>query len=129
MTFLTSLFVLCDLPLSPPTHRHTLKSGTPTTRSGEANRKVRQCDSSKHAGVFRKGSFGDTGDFCPGLVGISLTADWGEPVDVTNQRDIEAAERYIQFYLGWFATPLFSGDYPQVMKDYIGGSLHITSWF
>ncbi|XP_019131713.1 lactase-like a [Larimichthys crocea] len=55
-----------------------------------------------------------------GLIGISLTADWGEPVDITNQRDIEAAERYIQFYMGWFATPLFNGDYPQVMKDYIG---------
>ncbi|KAM9765867.1 lactase-like a isoform 1-T2 [Menidia menidia] len=55
-----------------------------------------------------------------GLVGISLTADWGEPVDASNQRDIEAAERYIQFYMGWFATPLFNGDYPQVMKDYIG---------
>lgn len=58
----------------------------------------------------------------PGLVGISLTADWGEPVDITNQRDIEAAERYIQFYMGWFATPIFNGDYPQVMKDYIGTS-------
>ncbi|AWP01068.1 putative lactase-like protein [Scophthalmus maximus] len=55
-----------------------------------------------------------------GLVGVSLTADWGEPVDVTNQRDVEAAERYIQFYLGWFASPIFNGDYPQVMKDYIG---------
>jgi len=55
-----------------------------------------------------------------GLIGISLTADWGEPVDISNQRDIEAAERYIQFYMGWFATPLFNGDYPQVMKDYIG---------
>lgn len=61
-----------------------------------------------------------------GLVGISLTADWGEPVDITNQKDIEAAERYIQFYLGWFATPLFNGDYPQVMKDYIGAWLFIT---
>lgn len=59
---------------------------------------------------------------CPGLVGISLTADWGEPVDITNQRDIEAAERYIQFYMGWFATPIFNGDYPQVMKDYVGTS-------
>uniref|UniRef100_A0A8C2ZB03 Cytosolic beta-glucosidase n=1 Tax=Cyclopterus lumpus TaxID=8103 RepID=A0A8C2ZB03_CYCLU len=55
-----------------------------------------------------------------GLVGISLTADWGEPVDVTNQKDVEAAERFIQFSLGWFASPLFHGDYPQVMKDYIG---------
>lgn len=73
-----------------------------------------------HSG--RRCSLVDPPDSCPGLVGISLTADWGEPVDVTNQKDIEAAERYIQFYLGWFATPLFSGDYPQVMKDYIGGS-------
>lgn len=64
---------------------------------------------------------------CPGLVGISLTADWGEPVDITNQRDIEAAERYIQFYMGWFATPLFNGDYPQVMKDYIGTSLYLDA--
>lgn len=72
------------------------------------------CDWS-HAGQWR---------FCvpPGLVGISLTADWGEPVDITNQRDIEAAERYIQFYMGWFATPIFNGDYPQVMKDYVGTS-------
>ncbi|XP_061917081.1 lactase-like b isoform X2 [Entelurus aequoreus] len=55
-----------------------------------------------------------------GLVGISLTADWGEPVDISNQKDIEAAERYVQFSLGWFATPIFHGDYPQVMKDFIG---------
>ncbi|MBN3281713.1 LCTL protein, partial [Polyodon spathula] len=54
-----------------------------------------------------------------GMVGISLNGDWGEPVDITSQKDIEAAERYIQFYLGWFATPIFNGDYPQVMKDYI----------
>lgn len=129
MSFLTCSFFLCDSLLSLPSRRHTLKSGTPMTRSGETNRKVRQCDSRRHWDALRKGSFGDAADYCPGLVGISLTADWGEPVDVTNQRDIEAAERYIQFYLGWFATPLFSGDYPQVMKDYIGGSLHITSRF
>ncbi|XP_070828350.1 lactase-like protein isoform X3 [Chaetodon trifascialis] len=55
-----------------------------------------------------------------GLIGISLSGDWGEPVDISNQKDIEAAERYVQFYLGWFATPIFHGDYPQVMKDFIG---------
>ncbi|XP_041853999.1 lactase-like b [Melanotaenia boesemani] len=55
-----------------------------------------------------------------GLVGISLSGDWGEPVDMSNQKDIEAAERYVQFYLGWFATPIFHGDYPQVMKDFVG---------
>ncbi|CAL9697465.1 unnamed protein product [Knipowitschia caucasica] len=55
-----------------------------------------------------------------GSIGISLSGDWGEPVDLTDQKDIEAAERYVQFYLGWFATPIFHGDYPQVMKDFIG---------
>ncbi|XP_076854544.1 lactase-like a [Brachyhypopomus gauderio] len=54
-----------------------------------------------------------------GMVGISLSADWGEPVDIMNEGDLEAADRYVQFYLGWFATPLFNGDYPQVMKDYV----------
>ncbi|CAB1338896.1 unnamed protein product [Coregonus sp. 'balchen'] len=55
-----------------------------------------------------------------GLVGISLLADWGEPVDITNQRDIEAAERYVQFYMGWFATPIFNGDYPQSAQQGLG---------
>ncbi|XP_062860214.1 lactase-like b isoform X2 [Trichomycterus rosablanca] len=55
-----------------------------------------------------------------GMVGISLSGDWGEPVDITNQKDIEAAERYVQFYMGWFATPIFHGDYPQAMKEFIG---------
>uniref|UniRef100_A0A3B3VMZ3 Cytosolic beta-glucosidase n=1 Tax=Poecilia latipinna TaxID=48699 RepID=A0A3B3VMZ3_9TELE len=57
------------------------------------------------------------------LVGISLSGDWGEPVDISNQKDIEAAERYVQFYLGWFATPIFHGDYPQVMKDFVRKSV------
>ncbi|XP_054588997.1 lactase-like protein isoform X2 [Nothobranchius furzeri] len=55
-----------------------------------------------------------------GFIGISLSGDWGEPVDISNQKDIEAAERYVQFNLGWFATPIFHGDYPQVMKDFVG---------
>uniref|UniRef100_A0A8D0L8Y6 Cytosolic beta-glucosidase n=1 Tax=Sphenodon punctatus TaxID=8508 RepID=A0A8D0L8Y6_SPHPU len=55
-----------------------------------------------------------------GMVGISLTSAWGEPVDLSNPKDIEAAETYVQFYLGWFANPIFSGDYPEIMKNYIG---------
>lgn len=103
-------------------HRPTLRSGIRTTSSGEANKKVCVCVR-VYVCVM---SWGLNPCYLPpstpGLVGISLTADWGEPVDVTNQRDIEAAERYLQFYLGWFAAPVFHGDYPQVMKDYIGGS-------
>ncbi|XP_035865347.1 lactase-like protein isoform X2 [Phyllostomus discolor] len=55
-----------------------------------------------------------------GLVGISLNCEWGEPVDISNPKDIEAAERYLQFCLGWFANPIYAGDYPQVMKERIG---------
>uniref|UniRef100_A0ABI7XRV2 Lactase like n=1 Tax=Felis catus TaxID=9685 RepID=A0ABI7XRV2_FELCA len=55
-----------------------------------------------------------------GLVGISLNCDWGEPMDINSPKDIEAAERYLQFCLGWFANPIYAGDYPQVMKDRIG---------
>ncbi|KAE8618487.1 hypothetical protein XENTR_v10009398 [Xenopus tropicalis] len=57
-----------------------------------------------------------------GMVGISLTTDWGEPVDISNQKDIEAADRFIQFHLGWFANTLYNGDYPQVMKELIGNT-------
>ncbi|KAM4749565.1 lactase-like protein isoform 2-T3 [Rhinophrynus dorsalis] len=55
-----------------------------------------------------------------GMVGISLTTEWGDPLDIYNEKDIEAAERFIQFNLGWFANPLYKGDYPQIMKEYIG---------
>lgn len=106
-----------------------LKSGTPMTCSGEANKKV-EIRKLSVLSLCCKSEINKCPPcqtiillyVCPGLVGISLTADWGEPVDITNQRDIEAAERYIQFYMGWFATPIFNGDYPQVMKDYIGKS-------
>lgn len=54
------------------------------------------------------------------MVGISLTSGWGEPIDPHSQADIDAAERYMQFHLGWFANPIYRGDYPEVMKNYVG---------
>lgn len=46
-------------------------------------------------------------------------------MDINSPKDIEAAERYLQFCLGWFANPIYAGDYPQVMKDRIGEPSHI----
>lgn len=55
------------------------------------------------------------------MVGITLSHTWGEPYDNQSLADIEAAERYNQMGLGWFANPIFgNGDYPDVMKWQVG---------
>lgn len=55
-----------------------------------------------------------------GLVSIALNADWVEPTDVNVPREVVAADRAMQFQLGWFAHPIFkNGDYPEAMKSQI----------
>ena len=55
-----------------------------------------------------------------GKVGIALNSDWAEPKDPSRPEDIAAAERYLQFMLGWFAHPIFvDGDYPALLKTQI----------
>uniref|UniRef100_A0A8C9N6J8 Lactase n=1 Tax=Serinus canaria TaxID=9135 RepID=A0A8C9N6J8_SERCA len=52
-----------------------------------------------------------------GLISITINSDWAEPRNPHNQEDIEAARRFMQFFLGWFAHPIFkNGDYSEVMK-------------
>ncbi|XP_077982792.1 cytosolic beta-glucosidase-like isoform X2 [Glandiceps talaboti] len=53
-----------------------------------------------------------------GFVGITLVIFWGEPAS-DDEEDIDAADRYMQFHAGWFAHPIFIGDYPEVMKKQI----------
>uniref|UniRef100_A0A3B4U6G1 beta-glucosidase n=1 Tax=Seriola dumerili TaxID=41447 RepID=A0A3B4U6G1_SERDU len=56
-----------------------------------------------------------------GLVSIALNADWIEPKDVNVPREVAAADRALQFQLGWFAHPIFkNGDYPDAMKLQVG---------
>ncbi|KAF5987596.1 putative beta-glucosidase [Fusarium bulbicola] len=53
-----------------------------------------------------------------GQIGISLNGDYYEPWDSSDLRDSEAAERRMQFHIGWFANPIFLGqDYPKCMRD------------
>jgi len=62
-----------------------------------------------------------------GRIGITNNCDWREPL-TGKPEDRAAAERALEFYLGWFADPVFkSGDYPPVMRERVGDRLpHFT---
>ena len=41
-----------------------------------------------------------------GRIGVSLSGDYFEPWDSAEPKDHEAAERRMQFTIGWFANPM-----------------------
>lgn len=41
-----------------------------------------------------------------GRIGISLNGDYYEPWDSSNELDHAAAERRMEFHIGWFANPI-----------------------
>uniref|UniRef100_UPI0037E7575E lactase/phlorizin hydrolase-like n=1 Tax=Semicossyphus pulcher TaxID=241346 RepID=UPI0037E7575E len=54
-----------------------------------------------------------------GIISITINSDWSEPRNPYKQEDIDAARRVVQFYIGWFAHPVFNGDYSNMMKTII----------
>lgn len=58
-----------------------------------------------------------------GQIGITLNGVWGEPLNTSDSSSVAAAERYLEFQLGWFADPLFFGDYPSSMRERVGSRL------
>lgn len=54
-----------------------------------------------------------------GRMGLSIHAYWFEPADQGDLKDLYAAERGMQFNLGWTAHPIFVGDYPPVMRQLV----------
>ncbi|XP_056896347.1 lactase/phlorizin hydrolase-like [Takifugu flavidus] len=54
-----------------------------------------------------------------GVISITVNSDWAEPRNPYKQEDVDAAQRYLQFFIGWFAHPIFNGDYPELMKTII----------
>ena len=57
-----------------------------------------------------------------GRIGITNNCDWREPLS-KSEDDKRAAQRALEFFLGWFADPIYKGDYPKVMKDQLGDRL------
>ncbi|WVR09713.1 hypothetical protein IAU60_006789 [Kwoniella sp. DSM 27419] len=57
-----------------------------------------------------------------GTIGITLNGDWTEPFD-DSPENIEAAQRKMDFAVGWFADPIHLGRYPQSMVDMLGERL------
>ncbi|KAI5456977.1 glycoside hydrolase superfamily [Mariannaea sp. PMI_226] len=59
-----------------------------------------------------------------GCISIVLNGHFYEPYDATSQADIDAAQRRLEFYIGWFGDPVFLGnDYPTSMRAYLGSRL------
>lgn len=54
-----------------------------------------------------------------GTCGITLNIGYSQANNTAVPSDVEAADRAMQFDVGWFAHPIFSkdGDFPAVMKD------------
>lgn len=57
-----------------------------------------------------------------GQIGMANNCDWREPLTDSPQ-DKAAAQRALEFFLGWFADPVYFGDYPAVMRERLGERL------
>eukprot|EP00249_Psilotum_nudum_P019962 c27498_g1_i1 orf=501-2102(+) len=57
-----------------------------------------------------------------GIIGISVDSEWAEPL-TTSLEDVAAAQRHLEFHIGWFLDPIFFGDYPASMRERIGDRL------
>lgn len=57
-----------------------------------------------------------------GTIGITNNCDWREPL-TDSEKDQEAAQRALEFFLGWFADPIYFGDYPACMRERVGDRL------
>lgn len=61
-----------------------------------------------------------------GVIGITNNCDWREPL-TDKPEDKAAAQRALDFFLGWFADPIYLGDYPDSMKKNVGSRMPIIT--
>ncbi|KJZ74067.1 hypothetical protein HIM_06516 [Hirsutella minnesotensis 3608] len=65
-------------------------------------------------------------DFAPahgGVIAITLNGDAAYPWDPADPADVEACQRRLEFVIGWFADPIYRGDYPALMRAQLGDRL------
>jgi beta-glucosidase/6-phospho-beta-glucosidase/beta-galactosidase len=117
---------LHPLPIQPPSQQTNQPTNQPTNH----------CPSTRHLSQGIK--YGDKGQYTAahhlllahtaaarlyssrfrpaqrGRLGIALNTFWMEPRDGKSEADRAAAQRALDQDLGWFADPLFFGDYPEV---------------
>ncbi|KAG2326095.1 hypothetical protein Bca52824_008823 [Brassica carinata] len=58
-----------------------------------------------------------------GKIGIVISPLWLEPYDFTSSADKHAVERSLAVEIDWHLDPVIYGDYPKVMKTYVGSRL------
>ncbi|KAL4193724.1 hypothetical protein AMTRI_Chr06g178230 [Amborella trichopoda] len=61
-------------------------------------------------------------DIQGGVIGLALDCEWAEPFS-DSLEDKEAAQRRVEFQLGWFLDPIYFGDYPAIMREKLGDRL------
>ncbi|EFJ04679.1 hypothetical protein SELMODRAFT_98083 [Selaginella moellendorffii] len=57
-----------------------------------------------------------------GVIGLACDGEWSEPF-TESPEDQQAAQRRIEFQLGWLLDPIFFGDYPECMRQNVGDRL------
>lgn len=58
-----------------------------------------------------------------GIIGISNSGDFRWPLNPDKKGDVDAADRSMEWQLGWFADPIWKGDYPPSMRKLLGHRL------
>lgn len=58
-----------------------------------------------------------------GRIGITMNTAWFEPAIKDDAECVRASRRAMSFELGWFADPVYKGDYPDVMREVVGDRL------
>mmetsp|Transcript_15880 Transcript_15880/g.31117 ORF Transcript_15880/g.31117 Transcript_15880/m.31117 type:complete len:565 (+) Transcript_15880:37-1731(+) len=57
-----------------------------------------------------------------GSIAMTNNVDWAEP-KTSDPLNVGASARTVLFHLGWFADPIYFGDYPDAMKRLLGDKL------